>query len=127
MFTIDYKSRKPLYQQVIENVELFAAKGILAANSQLPSVRALAIELSINPNTIAKAYNELESRGIIYTLPGRGCFISASPQQALASRHQEIFSRAESIAQEAAHLGIEEQILQQHIHEAYGRANHPSA
>jgi GntR family transcriptional regulator len=76
MFVIDYKSRIPLYRQIIDNVERLAARGLLPPDSQLPSVRALAMELSINPNTIARAYGELETRGIIYALPGRGNFIA---------------------------------------------------
>ncbi|MDO4732644.1 MAG: GntR family transcriptional regulator, partial [Bacillota bacterium] len=74
MFAIDYKSRVPLYQQIVENVEKLTLRGILLPEQQLPSVRALAMELSINPNTIAKAYAELEARGLIYSLPGRGSF-----------------------------------------------------
>ena len=82
MFVIDYKSRIPLYRQIIDRVEQLAARGLLPPDSQLPSVRALAMELSINPNTIARAYDELEARGIIYALPGRGNFI-ANDQQAV--------------------------------------------
>lgn len=76
MFTIDYKSRVPLYQQIVDNVEKLALRGVLLPEQQLPSVRALAMELSINPNTIAKAYSELESRGLVYSLPGRGSFLA---------------------------------------------------
>ena len=59
MFTIDYKSRVPIYRQLVDRVEYLAARGLLSPGSQLPSVRALAVELSINPNTIAKAYSAL--------------------------------------------------------------------
>ena len=76
MFTIDYKSRVPIYRQLVDRVEYLAARGLLSPGSQLPSVRALAVELSINPNTIAKAYSELEAKGVIYSVPGRGSFVS---------------------------------------------------
>ena len=75
MFSIDYRSRTPIYRQIIDNVENLAARGVLQPDGQLPSVRSLAVELSINPNTIAKAYSELEAKGIIYSLPGRGSFL----------------------------------------------------
>ena len=65
MFSIDYRSRTPIYRQIIDNVENLAARGVLQPDGQLPSVRSLAVELSINPNTIAKAYSELEAKGII--------------------------------------------------------------
>ncbi|MEG1501037.1 MAG: GntR family transcriptional regulator, partial [Clostridiales bacterium] len=63
MITIDYKDRRPIYQQLITNIENMAINGILPVDSQLPSVRSLAMELSINPNTIQRAYQELEKKG----------------------------------------------------------------
>ena len=90
MFYIDNRSRIPLYQQIIDNVERLAARGVLPPDSRLPSVRAMAVELSLNPNTVSRAYSELESRGIIYSLPGRGNFIAANSEalQEQARQHQ---------------------------------------
>lgn len=76
MFTLDYKSRKPLYDQLCESVERMAACGVLSEGSRLPSVRALAEELAINPNTVQKAYRMLEHNGIIQTVPGKGSFLA---------------------------------------------------
>ena len=76
MFTLDYKSRKPLYDQLSESVERMAACGVLSEGSRLPSVRALAEELAINPNTVQKAYRMLEQNGIIQTVPGKGSFLA---------------------------------------------------
>jgi GntR family transcriptional regulator len=78
MFQIDAMSRTPVYEQIISQVEKFILGGILGAGAQLPSVRSLSMELSVNPNTIQKAYGELDVRGIISTVPGRGCFITES-------------------------------------------------
>ncbi|MCI8389043.1 MAG: GntR family transcriptional regulator [Clostridiales bacterium] len=76
VISVDTLSRKPLYEQLVENIRQNVLLGTLSAGEQLPSVRALAGELAINPNTIQKAYAELERMGIIYSIPGRGSFIS---------------------------------------------------
>ncbi|MDO4581568.1 MAG: GntR family transcriptional regulator [Bacillota bacterium] len=106
MFTIDYKSRIPFYQQIINDVERLTARGVLQPDSQLPSVRALAMELSINPNTIAKAYGELEARGIIYSLPGRGSFICASGDSIRLARRQCIIEQLTTLSRDAAQLDV---------------------
>ncbi len=76
MITVDMRDRKPIYEQLIDNIRALAVKGYLAPDAHLPSVRQLAADLAINPNTIQKAYAELERQGVIYALPGRGNFIS---------------------------------------------------
>ena len=76
MIQIDLQSRVPLYEQLQEQIIRLSMLGILDENQQLPSVRALAREVSVNPNTVAKAYQQLEQQGIIYTVSGRGSFVS---------------------------------------------------
>ena len=76
VITVDTRDRKPIYEQLTENIRRLVLQGVLQPHEQLPSVRALAVELAINPNTIQKAYAELERQGITYSLPGRGSFIS---------------------------------------------------
>ena len=76
VITVDTRDRKPIYEQLTENIRRLVLQGVLQPNEQLPSVRALAVELAINPNTIQKAYAELERQGITYSLPGRGSFVS---------------------------------------------------
>lgn len=76
MFTIDLTSRIPIYEQICDNITSLVLSGTLNENDQLPSVRSLAKSAGINPNTVAKAYQELERNGIIYSVPGRGSFIS---------------------------------------------------
>jgi GntR family transcriptional regulator len=75
-FSLDPKSGVPFYKQIILQVELAIADGRFATGDQLPTVRSLAVELKINPNTVARAYNELEIRGIVTTQQGTGTFIS---------------------------------------------------
>lgn len=76
MINIDYQDKRPIYEQVSDKFKQLIVKGILPADEKMPSVRSLAIDLSINPNTIQKAYQELERLGFIYTIQGRGNFVS---------------------------------------------------
>jgi GntR family transcriptional regulator len=75
MLQVNFKSGKPVYLQVVDQIKAAAASGALQIGEPLPSIRPLAEELRLNRNTIAKAYTELESQGIIETLPGKGCFL----------------------------------------------------
>lgn len=109
MFTIDYKSRVPIYRQVVERVEYLAARGLLAPDSQLPSVRALAVELSINPNTIAKAYGELEAKGVIYSVPGRGSFVANNAGALRRETLAQAAERLRRLAEELRSLGLDEE------------------
>jgi GntR family transcriptional regulator len=75
LLQINFKSGKPVYLQVVDQIKAAAAAGTVQTGEPLPSIRPLAEELRVNRNTIAKAYTELESQGIIETIPGKGCFI----------------------------------------------------
>jgi len=75
LFQVDFKSGKPVYLQLVDQVRYAAAAGALRPGEPLPSIRPLAEELRVNRNTIAKAYAELESQGVIETIPGKGCFL----------------------------------------------------
>src|SRR5262245_62051954 len=75
MLRVNFSTGKPVYLQVVDQIKAAAASGSLQAGEPLPSIRPLAEELRVNRNTIAKAYAELESQGIIETLPGKGCFL----------------------------------------------------
>lgn len=76
MFDIDVKSRVPIYEQIIENVKRLIIQGVLLPEEKLPSVRSLAQDLTINPNTIQKAYRELEREGYVISRPGKGSFVN---------------------------------------------------
>lgn len=78
MLQVNFKSGKPVYLQVVDQVKAAAASGALQTGEPLPSIRPLAEELRVNRNTIAKAYSELESQGVIETIPGKGCFLKAN-------------------------------------------------
>lgn len=76
MIVLDYRDRRPLYEQVTEKLEELMFTGVLPPDSRLPSVRNMATELSINPNTIQRAYAELERQGYIYSIQGKGSFVA---------------------------------------------------
>ena len=75
MFQVDFKTGKPVYLQLVDQIRYAAASGVVRPGEPLPSIRPLAEELRVNRNTIAKAYAELESQGVIGTIPGKGCFL----------------------------------------------------
>lgn len=82
MFSIDLTSRTPIYEQIYKKIIELIINGTLSENDQIPSVRTLAKDIGVNPNTVAKAYLELDRNGIIYSLQGRGSFI-AKPDSAI--------------------------------------------
>ncbi|MCM1385831.1 MAG: GntR family transcriptional regulator [Bacillus sp. (in: Bacteria)] len=111
MIIIDYKDTRPIYEQVCEKFKVLILKGALSPDEQMPSVRNLAMELSINPNTIQKAYAQLERDGFIYTVKGRGNFVSGSAQL-LAERRQACMEKLLAQVEEALEYGItREEIL----------------
>ena len=79
MIFINTASGVPIYEQLIQNVTRLVEAGVLKPHDRLPSVRALAAELGVNPNTVAKAYRELEAQGVTYSSAGKGCFINVAP------------------------------------------------
>ena len=80
MVLLDYRDSRPIYSQIINGFQNQIVSGILQNGDKLPSVRELAGQLAINPNTIQRAYRELESQGWIATVPGKGCFVCGIPE-----------------------------------------------
>src|SRR6185295_12294896 len=107
MLQVNFKSGKPVYLQVVDQIKSAAASGALQAGEPLPSIRPLAEELRVNRNTIAKAYGELESQGVIETLPGKGCFLKAnhSPLKKDA-RHKILIEEIDQAVVQAHHLQV---------------------
>ncbi len=88
MIVIDYHDKRPIYEQIIDRFQMLILNGALEPDTQLPSVRSLAMDLAINANTIQRAYSELERRGLIYSVKGRGNFVSA--QKDVVKEQQEL-------------------------------------
>ncbi|MDY3617438.1 GntR family transcriptional regulator [Agathobaculum sp.] len=108
MIQIDYRDGRPIYEQVVDGIERLALRGVLEPDSQLPSVRQLAVELSINPNTIQRAYGELEQRGVIYASRGRGNFISGDLGGLRKRRIEEIGAQVTTLVCSARELGADD-------------------
>ena len=105
MIIIDYKDARPIYEQIVDRFEQLILRGVLETDGQMPSVRTLAMELSINPNTIQRAYAELERRGFMYSVKGRGRFVAYS-EKLLAGKRAELVLKLKNVFAEANELGI---------------------
>ncbi|PLR69207.1 MULTISPECIES: GntR family transcriptional regulator [Bacillaceae] len=115
MFDLDPRNRKPIYEQLVERfVELIISE-VLSVDEQLPSVRTLAQQLTINPNTIQRAYRELESLGYIYSIKGKGSFVSLSSERSKLEKLNSVMAELERLVAEAISLGMTVDELQQFI------------
>lgn len=111
MIVLDYRDSRPLYQQVKDSLRRMMLTGLLSPEEKLPSVRALATQLAINPNTIQRAYAELEAERYIYSVAGRGSFVSAGDGEHLR-RIAELTGRLAPVLEELKSLGYtREQLL----------------
>lgn len=112
MFSIDLTSRIPIYEQIYEKIIGLILNGTLKENDQLPSVRSLAKSTGVNPNTVAKAYQELERNKIIYSVPGRGSFISAQDNNEFKAK---VLADFDAAANEAFERGIKSAELKERL------------
>lgn len=118
MIVLDYRDKRPIYEQVAEKIEHLIACGGLESNSKLPSVRALAIELSVNPNTIQRAYAQLEQDGYIYTIIGRGNYVTDRSEWQ-SGRFQAIKQDFTELLQKAHNAGMPQEELYELINTIY--------
>ena len=121
MFTIDVMSRVPVYEQLIKQVEDQVLKGIMKEGDKMPSVRSLSMELSTNPNTIQKAYMELDRRGILVSVPGKGNYISAEALKIVGNQSKEKLSDLKEIVRKLAYAGVSKSEITDMIEEVYKR------
>ncbi|MCL2576680.1 MAG: GntR family transcriptional regulator [Defluviitaleaceae bacterium] len=105
MFRIDLKNRKPIYEQVVENFKRLIISGDLCENSRVPSIRDMAKELGVNPNTVQKAYRELEGQKYFYTVLGQGSFIAAPPEEATSAEIALLYEKLSAIIRELIFRG----------------------
>jgi len=124
---IDNASDRPVYQQIIDQVKRDIALGRLAKEDKLPTVRQLARQIAINPNTIAKAYRQLEQEGIITTKPGAGAFVANLDSNLNRSVRKKLISEElQRIAVEAYHMQIDRQTLLELFNNAIEKFNFPT-
>ena len=121
-FQLNFKSGKPVYLQVVDQVKAAAASGAIRAGEPLPSIRPLAEMLRVNRNTVAKAYAELESQGVIETIAGKGCFVRANDTPYKTTVRLELLTQVvdETVVQ-AHHLQVPRPELVRLVEERFGR------
>ncbi|WP_105617609.1 GntR family transcriptional regulator [Vallitalea okinawensis] len=108
MISIDIKSGIPIYEQIVDGMKNLIIKGVLKPDEKIPSVRELGRKLTINPNTIQKAYRELERQGYIYTIIGRGNFVSSLDGVHNESKITQLKEEIEKMLEELKYLGLSE-------------------
>ena len=105
MLSLNYRDSRPIYEQVRDGLRRLIITGAIPPGDKLPSVRAMAGQLAINPNTIQRAYESLEQEGYAYSVPGKGSF-AALPQDVTDKRREELLAKLDAIVQELVYLGM---------------------
>ncbi|MBP3673813.1 MAG: GntR family transcriptional regulator [Oscillospiraceae bacterium] len=105
MVHLDYRDTRPIYAQIVDGYREQIAAGILRPGEKLPSVRELAVQLSINPNTIQRSYRQLEAEGWIATVPGKGCFVCGLPEYTMEQK-QELLAAFDKTAAALLRIGV---------------------
>ena len=111
MFLIDSLSRTPVYEQIVTQIEKLILSDVLKNNDQLPSVRSLSAQLTVNPNTIQKAYTELDNRGLIVSVPGKGCFVKDDAKKTLMIQKEEELDKLAALVKEFKLAGISKEVI----------------
>lgn len=119
MISLNYRDSRPIYEQIKDGLRKLIVTGALRTGEKMPSVRALATQLSINPNTIQRAYNELEGEGYIYSVPGKGSFATENTS-ADEVRRQELLEKLRELVVELKYLGVSSEELAAMVADAPG-------
>lgn len=124
MFIIDRYSPTPIYEQLTEQFERLILVGVLAPNAALPSVRTLSQELAINPNTVQKAYTDLERRGLCFSAPGTGRFITLNAAEILRNEQDGFLAELERMGEKLAAYGVPLERAQAAVQKGYAAHTH---
>ena len=119
MIQLNYRDPRPIYEQVKDGIRKLAYAGVLGPDEKLPSVRELAMKLAINPNTISRAYKELEQEGFLYTVTGKGTFINQE-YDLNDSRKEELWQQFEKAAKGLMDLSVSEEEMKERVNRLYG-------
>lgn len=122
MILLDYRDKRPIYEQIVDKLERLIVGGGLEANYKMPSVRSLALELSVNPNTIQRAYTQLEQEGYIYTVSGRGSFV-AHECEWRSGKVAEVTKALEEMLWKAKEAGVSWETVQQVLNKVFREAS----
>lgn len=119
MFRVDKQSRIPLYEQLISSIEESVLLNLLVGDEKIPSVRALSVQLGINPNTIQKAYTDLERRNITYSVPGSGRFVTKNAKQLLQADNTEDIQKLKEVLSSLKLFGVTKEDILTILNEVY--------
>ncbi len=119
MILLDYRDKRPIYEQVVEKLERLIAGGGLEPLTKMPSVRSLAMDLSVNPNTIQRAYAQLEQDGYLYTVSGRGSFVTAESEWK-ENRQAKVLAQWREITRLAREAGLSQEDMIGNLKKIYG-------
>lgn len=117
MITIDTRSRDPIHMQIEKQIVKLINLGVYEEDSLLPSVRSMAMDLGINPNTVAKAYKALEQAGVIYTVAGKGAFVSTRELEGI---HSLVMRELEKVYTDAKNAGVPKSVVIEKANEIWG-------
>ncbi len=120
MIQINNRDPRPIYQQIKDGFQRLMVSGILAPDEKLPSVRELASQLAINPNTIQRAYRELEAEGYLYTVPGKGAF-AAGETETQNRYKQELYQNLDTVVQKLLSVGERPEDIATHLSQLTGK------
>ena len=118
MILLDYRDKRPIYEQMVEKLERLIVSGGLEQGSKMPSVRSLAVELAINPNTVQRAYTLLEQEGYLYTITGRGSFVAPEREWRDGQRRR-VLAAWVAMTRRARDAGLTQEILGEHLTQIY--------
>ncbi|MDO4300304.1 MAG: GntR family transcriptional regulator [Clostridia bacterium] len=120
---LNYGDHRPIYEQIKEKTKEYIISGAMAEHERLPSVREVAAQLAINPNTIQRAYKELEMEGYIYSQKAKGYFVAPMKKSVQTIKKEEAFENLETIVKELKYLGTEETEIEKMIKKIYWEGN----
>ncbi len=123
MLPLNLKSGVPIWEQIKEEFKKQILMGVWSPGEQLPSVRNLASELGINPNTIQRSYSELEREGFTFTVAGRGCFVEDNIELIQTKRRTEAIQKLESVLAELKEINVEYEIIVEKLNKIYKEGN----
>ena len=119
MILLDYRDKRPIYEQVVEKLERLIVGGALEPDAKMPSVRSLGVELAVNPNTIQRAYNQLEQEGYLYTVSGRGSFV-APESEWREGKKKKMLDEWRQVTERAKEAGLGAEELKAELDRVFG-------
>lgn len=119
MIQIDFRDTRSIYEQIEQGLRELIIKGILPKDSQLPSVRELSVQLTVNPNTVQRAYKELENKGFVYSVKGKGSFVAGLTEDATDPRRKELLAEIEKLSKELKYLNTPLKTVTEAVEKAF--------